>query len=250
MKKHFIYLTTNLVTNEKYIGKHYGETIDNYLGSGTILLRAIEKYRKENFKREILHISETKEENSEKEKEYILKYNAVKDRKFYNIHAGGEGGDIFHCLSKERQDEIRRVSKIRMLGKNNPRFGIHLTEETKEKIRLNRDTSFTQTEEYRKTMSKATSGNKNGMYGKKHTKESKKKMSQSKKGKKMGSENGNAKKISAYKDKEMKELVKTFNTIQEALKWVETRETDYSGISKRMKMNKPYKGYYWKKCRD
>lgn len=247
MKKHFIYLTTNLITNEKYIGKHFGETTDNYLGSGTILLRAIKKYKKENFKREILYISKTKEENSEKEKEYISKYNAVKDRKFYNIHKGGDGGDIFHCLSEERQDEIRRALKIRMLGEKNPRFGVHLTEEIKEKIRLNRGTSFTQTEEYKKTMSKAVSGSKNGMYGKKHTEESKEKMSQSKKGKKTGSDNGNAKKISAYRDKEKKELVKTFDTIQEALRWVKTRENDYSGISKRMKMNKPYKGFYWEK---
>lgn len=42
--KHYIYLTTNLITNEKYIGKHYGELDDDYLGSGIILQRAILKY--------------------------------------------------------------------------------------------------------------------------------------------------------------------------------------------------------------
>lgn len=49
-------------------------------------------------------------------------------------------------------------------------------------------------------MSLAVSGEKNGMYGKKHTEESKQKMSEHKKGKKMNSENGNAKKIIAYED--------------------------------------------------
>jgi len=49
-------------------------------------------------------------------------------------------------------------------------------------------------------MSKATTGEKNGMFGKRHSKESKQKMSQAKKGKKLGKENGNAKGISAYKD--------------------------------------------------
>lgn len=42
-------------------------------------------------------------------------------------------------------------------------------------------------------------------------------------------------------------LVKTFDTMQDALIWIGTKPTDYSGISKRIKINKPYKGYYWKK---
>ena len=42
-------------------------------------------------------------------------------------------------------------------------------------------------------------------------------------------------------------LVQTFDTIQDALIWIGTKLTDYSGISKRIKINKPYKGYYWKK---
>ena len=96
-------------------------------------------------------------------------------------------------------------------------------------------------------MSKIKSGEGNGMYGKHHSEESKQKMSESKKGKKFGKENSNAKGISAYKDIEMTELVKHFDTIQEALIWIGTKPNDYSGISKRMKENKPYKKYYWKK---
>lgn len=247
MKKHFIYLTTNLITNEKYIGKHHGKIDDGYLGSGTILQRAIKKYGKENFKREILYVSKDSQENNLKEKEFIKKYNAVEDKTFYNISEGGDGGDIFHCLPIEQQEKLRQSQRERMLGEKNPSFGIHLSEETKEKIRQNRDTSYMQTKEYKKNMSKATSGEKNGMYGKKHTEESKQKMSESKKGKKLGKENGNAKGISAYKDEQMQKLIKHFDTIQEALIWVHTKPTDYSGISKRMKINKPYKGYYWKK---
>lgn len=33
-KQHFIYITTNLINNKKYIGKHYGFLNDEYLGSG------------------------------------------------------------------------------------------------------------------------------------------------------------------------------------------------------------------------
>ena len=37
MKQYYIYLTINLINGKKYIGKHYGELDDSYLGSGTIL---------------------------------------------------------------------------------------------------------------------------------------------------------------------------------------------------------------------
>ena len=47
-------MTTNLINNKKYIGMHYGSEDDDYLGSGKLLTRAIKKYGKENFKREIL----------------------------------------------------------------------------------------------------------------------------------------------------------------------------------------------------
>ena len=68
MKQHYIYLTIN---DMKYIGKHYGELDDSYLGSGKILKRAIDKYGKENFTKSILYISNNNEENKEKEKYFI-----------------------------------------------------------------------------------------------------------------------------------------------------------------------------------
>ena len=36
MKHFYIYITTNLINNKKYIGQHYGELDDSYLGSGNI----------------------------------------------------------------------------------------------------------------------------------------------------------------------------------------------------------------------
>ena len=246
MKKHFIYLTTNLVTNERYIGKHFGELDDSYLGSGIILQRAIQKYGKQNFKRDILYISKDADENNLKEQEFIKAFNAVEDRTFYNISKGGDGGNIFHCLPLEQQEQIKKALSVKFSGENNPMYGKHHSEETKEKLRKI-DKSYTQTEEYRKNMSKVTSGEKNGMYGKHHTEESKQKMSDAKKGEKIGKNNSNAKGISAYLDKEMTILIKHFDTIQDALVYVGTKPNDYSGISKRMKENKPYKKFYWKK---
>ena len=103
MKQYYIYLTTNLINNNKYIGKHYGELDDDYLGSGKLLTLAINKYGKINFKKEILYISSSNEENNQKEKEFIKTFNAVERRDFYNIHEGGDGGNTIAGWSEEEK---------------------------------------------------------------------------------------------------------------------------------------------------
>ena len=52
----FIYLTTNLLNGKWYIGSCWCKNMDRryYIGSGVALTRAIKKYGRENFKREIL----------------------------------------------------------------------------------------------------------------------------------------------------------------------------------------------------
>ena len=75
----------------KYIGKHYGELDDAYLGSGKLLKEDIVKYGKDKFTKSILFISKDDIENSQKEIEFIALYNAVSNPLFYNIHVGGSG---------------------------------------------------------------------------------------------------------------------------------------------------------------
>ena len=51
----YIYITTNIINNKKYIGKRQKPEFDkNYKGSGRYLKNAINKYGIENFNTKIL----------------------------------------------------------------------------------------------------------------------------------------------------------------------------------------------------
>ena len=93
----YIYETTNLINGKKYIGKHKSNKFDsNYYGSGTGILKAIEKYGKENFKVIILEEIDTNQKDLDcKEVYYIEKYNAVKNELYYNNSYGGENEGWF-----------------------------------------------------------------------------------------------------------------------------------------------------------
>lgn len=86
---------------------------DNYLGSGLILTRAIEKYGRENFFKEILFIFDNRQEMIEKEAE-IIDESIVNSAEYYNIALGGYGGAIVlkedHPLYKEVCDKISNAA--------------------------------------------------------------------------------------------------------------------------------------------
>ena len=82
-----IYKTTNLVNGNFYIGQD-SKNNTKYLGSGTLLKRAIAKYGIDNFIKEVLEVCISKEELDKKEIFWIEKLKPV-----YNIAKGGSGGD-------------------------------------------------------------------------------------------------------------------------------------------------------------
>lgn len=90
-----IYKTTNLINGKQYIGQQiiYDK---KYLGSGKLLIRAIKKYGKQSFRKEILEncINISQKELDDKEKYWIEKYDAVDDKNFYNLSLGGLGGCV------------------------------------------------------------------------------------------------------------------------------------------------------------
>ena len=105
-------------SNKVYIGqtKNYKKrcTPGNYKSS-PLFYHAIQKYGWENFQHEILCFCDTQEEADEKEKYFIALYHATNIQYGYNLSEGGDYKSI-------------------LIGENNPFYGKHHTEETKQKL--------------------------------------------------------------------------------------------------------------------
>ena len=85
-----IYKITNLINGKYYIGRHATSKIDdNYMGSGVAIKNAIAKHGIENFKKEILAETHSREELWQLEKE-IVNDVIVKDPMSYNMAYGGK----------------------------------------------------------------------------------------------------------------------------------------------------------------
>ena len=110
----FIYITTNNINGKKYIGQRKYDSQEKwkeYLGSGVYLNRAINKYGKENFSKEIIEECDTKEKLNEREKYWISYYNAVNSENFYNIANGGDGGRTCYGLTHHASKKVFQYDK-------------------------------------------------------------------------------------------------------------------------------------------
>ena len=119
----YIYRIINTINNHDYIGKKRikegkDPLQDGYLGSGTLINKAIEKYGKENFRKEILDNNITSDlEASKTEIERIKEYKG-KGLAYYNISPGGEGlprrTDVFSISEEYVKTYRERVAdKVR-----------------------------------------------------------------------------------------------------------------------------------------
>jgi group I intron endonuclease len=159
--KNIVYITTNLINGKQYVGDHSEiNENDNYLGSGNLIIAAVNKYGRENFNREILEVCESKEAAFLAQEKYIKKYNTL-NSKGYNISPKG-GLGVKGCHTEETKHKIAQSCSISLSGRV-------MTEEHKQKL-----------SESAKIHNK---GEKNPMYGKKHTPESIEKNRQSNLGK-------------------------------------------------------------------
>ena len=140
----YVYLTTNLINGKQYVGDHSTNNLnDHYLGSGIYFDKAILKYGKENFSKQILEQFNTKECSFDAQEKYINEYNTLIPNG-YNISPKG-GSKYQGSCSEETKKKLSKIWK-----------GRKHSEESKLKM---------------------------GRPGRKHSEESKKKMSESQKGK-------------------------------------------------------------------
>jgi hypothetical protein len=116
---HYIYLTTNLVNNKKYIGQrklpvNCKVENDKYLGSGTLLLKAVGKYGREKFKKEILEICYSQQEADRLENLYFEKYDVLNKKDvFYNRGLAGQKWrpDYHKSFMSDRMKEYYKDEK-------------------------------------------------------------------------------------------------------------------------------------------
>jgi group I intron endonuclease len=171
-----IYKTTNLLNGKIYIGQTSKDLNTNYLGSGKVVIKAIKKYGKSNFKREVLEECDSKEYMNNREKYWIQHFDSINRNIGYNVSIGGEGGNlgdkVNQKISETRKNKIpvKDINgNIFLIEKDDNRFkigelvgirkgvtapnkGIPMSNQQKEKLKKPK------TESHKENLSKAKKG--------------------------------------------------------------------------------------------
>lgn len=173
----YIYCITNLLDGKTYFGqrtlpnvKYRTPENDPYFGSGVYISRAIKKYGKENFKRDIIIKGDFSKEQINRFEKCIIRVQRFLGKAEYNLASGGDGGDLSEFINYSSSDRSENISnamkkaykegKIKSHGWtfHSGMKGKHQSDDAKEKIR------------------KAQSGCKNSQYGKHRSEETKKRI--------------------------------------------------------------------------
>lgn len=167
---YYIYLILNKVNGKTYVGQRKSSKEwyeDKYMGSGTLLKKAKQKYGIENFEKFFIQYCYSKEEVNEAERFWIAEYRS-RGKAEYNLANGGDGGNGEANKGKKRSDETRRKLSEAHKG-NRP------SEETRQKMSETRK-GKKHSEEWAKKISEAHKG-------RKLSEEHRRKLSEAKKGK-------------------------------------------------------------------
>lgn len=233
-----VYIHINKINNKAYIGQTiYGNDVNlRWKNNGNGYLKrdnegkftqpafanAINKYGWSNFEHIIWANGLTAQEANHIEKLLIALFNTTNSEYGYNLRSGGENS----TLSDETKKRISESRKGKYTGINNPWYGKHPSDETRQKMRDNHaDFSGKNSPNYGKKLSDETrrqisinhadvSGDKNPNYGKHFSNETKLKISEALKGRNIGKNNPNSKKVSQYSTNG--ELIKIWDSIIEA----------------------------------
>jgi len=155
-----IYKTTCLVNNKIYIGQSkYNKK--SYLGSGKLILKAIKKYGKDSFIKEIIIEGDvSKEELDKLEIKYIYEHQSTDTNIGYNIESGGYGNSYLQNIKISESNKGKVISDKTRIKMSKSKLGKTASDETKYNL------------------SKSKIGNKNRL-GKTHTNNDKTKISKS-----------------------------------------------------------------------
>lgn len=255
-----MYVHKNLLNGKEYCGitcqkpeYRWRENGKGYL-ENPHFTRAIQKYGWDSFDHIIIYSDLSKEEACSLEQKYISEHNLTNPDKGYNQTGGGDGMFGFHHseetkkkMSESRsghivtEDARRKISNANsgsrngMYGRIPWNLGLHMSDESKAKVSKNR--------------AGKNSGENHPMYGKKHSEEAKRKISEANKGRTAwnkgihtGIPSANARSVSQY-DKDWN-LIKVYRSVSEAARAVNSFCT---GITKCCQGKaKHAAGYYWK----
>jgi len=129
---YYSYIIINLINGKKYIGEHSTENLkDGYMGSGVLIRKAIKKYGKKNFKKEILNFFDSKQKAYDDQIKWINEYNTLFPNG-YNLSPTGGYGVNSSVLSENTKNKIR----ISNSGKNNGMYGKTHSKEVKNLLKM------------------------------------------------------------------------------------------------------------------
>ena len=183
-RKYCVYIHTNRINGKKYVGQTVNGNRPHkrwYNGNGYIrspyFYKAIQKYGWDNFDHEVVANGLTAQVADDLEKLLISQFDTMNPDKGYNLEPGGTKNKKLSESTKEK------ISKSHM-GNKNPMYGVRLIGE------LNGMYGKHHTDETKRKISESVSGENNGNYRKQMSEEQKQKISQSRLGKYTGEKAG------------------------------------------------------------
>ena len=168
-----IYKITNTIDSKIYVGVHKTTNLDDgYMGSGTYLKRAQEKYGVSKFKKEILQVFDSQEEMFEMES-VIVNEEFISREDTYNLKIGGFGGfDHLNDGSEEHRNRSRNAS-----DNANSKQALVDGLVTQKQLLENDEWKAQRSDKFRATLKKTyANGYAGGFSGKNHTQETKDKI--------------------------------------------------------------------------
>lgn len=171
--KAFVYRWIDVATGKMYIGSHKGQENDGYICSSRYMMEEYTK-RPNDFKREIISWHETYREARREEHIQLKSVAAATNAIYYNKSNGGMDM-LVEYHTQETKEKLRKYHFGKWKGEKNPKYGVDVSGAK------NPFYGKSHTDEYKKLMSESRKGRLSALKGRSKTEAHKKKLSKSKK---------------------------------------------------------------------